>query len=222
MKQLKQLHELINRDEPAWPLVQEWVAAATNTVEVLPPPEDATREQTLVSAQVTTRSPMGAVIYETGGILVDHGWVRILGSGHTRLPRSFSRWNYGRSFSVSEERPQFLLVGDDVLGGFFAVDGGGIGFAHGNVCYFAPDELTWEDMKLGYSQFLTWCFQGDLAGYYQSERWPDWQEDARELGGDEAFSFEPPLSADRKPITERTRKITSIADIYDRRLGHRN
>jgi hypothetical protein len=222
MKQLKQLHELINREDPGWPIVQEWIVAATNPVEVLPPPDEATREQTLVSAQVTTRSPMGAVIYETGGLLVDNGWLRILGSGHPRLPRSFSKWNFGRSFSVSTERPQFLLVADDVIGGFFAIDGGGLSLETGKVCYFAPERLIWENTKLGYSQFLVWCFQGDLAKYYESERWPGWQEDLRGLTGDQAFSFEPPLSADRNPITERSRTITNIAGIYDQQIGHRN
>ena len=36
---------------------------------------------------------MGAVIFETGGILIDEGWLRILGSGHPRLPRSLPDWN---------------------------------------------------------------------------------------------------------------------------------
>ena len=59
--------------------MQQWVAEATNPVEVLPPPEGAIREKALVDSQVTTRSSMGAIIYETGGILVDHGWLRFLG-----------------------------------------------------------------------------------------------------------------------------------------------
>jgi len=42
---------------------------------------ETNRKSALVAVQVTTRSPMGAIIYETGGILVDHGWIRILGSG---------------------------------------------------------------------------------------------------------------------------------------------
>jgi Protein of unknown function DUF2625 len=84
---MKPLHELINRDDPGWPLVQQWVVEATNPVEVLPPPNDATRERALLDMQATTRSPMGAITYESGGIFVDHGWLRILGSGHSRLPR---------------------------------------------------------------------------------------------------------------------------------------
>src|SRR5215212_2925025 len=106
---MQSLQELIYQDDPGWPLVQRWLAESTNSVEVLPPPDAASRERALLEAQVTTRSPMGAVIYESGGILVDHGWLRILGAGHPRLPRSLSSWNFGRSFSAVGQPPSFLL-----------------------------------------------------------------------------------------------------------------
>ena len=84
---MRPLSELINTEDPAWPMVQELIANATNPVEVLPAhPVD--REVALHAIQVTTRSTMGAIVYETGGLLIDHGWLRILGSGHDRLPRS--------------------------------------------------------------------------------------------------------------------------------------
>jgi hypothetical protein len=70
---MRTLHELLNTAEPAWPLVQSWLREATNALEVLPP-SDPARAEALVATQVTTCSPIGAVIYETGGLLVDHGW----------------------------------------------------------------------------------------------------------------------------------------------------
>ena len=48
--------------------------------------------------QMPTSSPMGAVIYETGGILIHHGWLRILGSGSFKLPRGLMDWNFSKSF----------------------------------------------------------------------------------------------------------------------------
>jgi len=216
---LKQLHDLINRDDPGWPLVQGWIAEAKNPVEVLPPPDDATREKALVNIQVTTRSPMGAIIYETGGILVDHGWLRILGSGHPRLPRSLPEWNYARSFFESGQRPSFVLCADDVIGGFFAIDGGGLGLEQGKVCYFAPNRLAWENTKLGYSEFLTWCFQGDLAKYYETERWPNWEDDLAALPADHVFGIYPFLFCDGPPITERSRKPVPISEVYDLHVG---
>ena len=65
---MKKLHELINREEPAWDLINEWLSNALNHYEILP--REAERaEKELLLAQVTTRSPMGAIIYETGGLL---------------------------------------------------------------------------------------------------------------------------------------------------------
>jgi hypothetical protein len=66
--------------------------------------------------QLTTRSPMGAIMYTTGGILADDGWIRILGSGSTRLPRSLPDWNKGKTFITYGERAPFLLVADDAIG----------------------------------------------------------------------------------------------------------
>ena len=149
----RSLQELLNTDEPAWPLVQSWLGEATNAVEVLPPSESA-RGEALVATQVTTRSPMGAVIYETGGLLVDHGWLRVLGSGHPRLPRSLPGWNLGRCWRDPDAPAPFLLIADDTVGGFFALNGGALGEERGNVYYFAPDSLAWETLGAGYSDFL--------------------------------------------------------------------
>lgn len=122
---MKTLKELINTEEPGWDLVQEWLQEATNPYEILP--RDIKRaEEELVRAQITTRSPMGAIIYETGGILIDGGWIRILGSGCERLQRGIMEWNKGKSFDNYGEQPRFLLIADDVLSGYFAINGGGL------------------------------------------------------------------------------------------------
>jgi len=216
---VKQLHELINRDDPGWPIVQRWVAEATNSVEVLPPPDNAARERALLDTQVTTRSPMGAINYESGGIVVDHGWLRILGSGHPRLPRSLPGWNFKRSFSVTGQPAPFLLIADDVVGGFFAVDGGGLHLEAGKVCYFAPGTVAWESTYQGYSEFLVWCFRGDLEKFYEDVRWPGWQDETRELRGDQAFSIYPFLSCSGPPIAERSRRPVALSEIYGLHVG---
>lgn len=148
------LEELIHRDDPAWPLVQEWIAKATRPVEVLPPSADA--GASLVALQVTTRSPMGAIVLETGGILVDHGWIRILGSGHPRLPRSLPGWNAACGPGTSD-MPPFLRVADDAIGGFFALNGGHFGPGGPNVWYFSPWKTTAaERCRYTRSTIFTW------------------------------------------------------------------
>ena len=107
-----------------------------------------------------------------------------------------------------------------MIGGFFAVDGGGLGLERGKVCYFAPGTLAWESTHLGYSEFLVWCFRGDLVNYYGDVRWPGWQGEMREVRGDQAFSIYPFLSCSGPPIAERSRRVISIAEIYDLHVGH--
>ena len=203
---MRDLDELLSND-PAWPMVQELISAATNHVEVLPPDQN-TRGEALVQTQVTTRSPMGAVIYETGGILVDHQWLRILGSGHPRLPRSLPAWNN------TTQPSGLLLVADDILGGFFAINGGAFPTAPGSMARLAPNTLRWEDLEMGYSDFLAWCLEGDVAKFYEEQRWPGWKSEVAGLGGDEGFMVYPSLSAEGPRIAERTRSVVPIDELY--------
>ena len=83
---MKSLDQLIDLADPAIPLINEWVLSAKNHCELLPP--SANRADVLLKTQVSTRSTMGAIAYETGGVLVDHGWLRFLGSGHAKLTRT--------------------------------------------------------------------------------------------------------------------------------------
>lgn len=211
---MRNLNELIEKDDPAWPLVEEWIGEATNDITVLPP-SDPDRADALVATQVTTRSPMGAIIYETGGLLIDHGWIRVLGSGHARLPRSLPEWNTGRSIEKPGEYPPFLLIADDVIGGFFAVNGGAFGPDQGKVFYFAPDILQWENLEVTYTSFVQWCFDGDLIGFYGEYRWSGWEEEVEVVEGDKGFNIYPPLFTEKLPISERSRRLVPLAELYE-------
>lgn len=210
---MRPLSELINTDDPAWPEVEQWIAGATNDVEVLPVNE-AERDSALLAVQVTTRSPMGAIVYETGGLLIDHGWLRILGSGHSRLPRSLASWNEGRTMFGDGQMPGYLLVADDVLGGFFAINGGSLGPEMGSVFYFSPDTADWECLDFSYSQFIFWCLQGNVASFYESLRWPGWEHEISTLAGDQAISVFPFLFTKGPPIAERHRGVVPISQIF--------
>jgi hypothetical protein len=215
---MRTLDQLLEKDEPAWPLVQQWIRAATNQIEVLPASEER-RSDALVATQVTTRSPLGAIIYETGGILVDNGWIRILGSGHPRLPRSLPDWNLGRTTEKTGEYPTIVLMADDALGGFFAINGGAFGEDRGNIYYFAPEALKWENLERGYTEFVDFCLNGDLDRYYGGYRWNGWEIEVSALAGDKAFSIYPPLYADGPDISERDRRPVPLAELYSLNVG---
>lgn len=209
---MRSLSELTTIDDPAWPLVQQWLAAAPDAVVL--PVDRHQADMALVKLQVTLRSPMGAVTCHTGGILVDHGWLRILGSGSERLPRSIPAWNAGRAPTDAAGRSAFLLVADDVIGGFFAINGGGLPGEPGNVFYLAPDSLDWEDMSVGYTDFLQWALSPGLGAFYAGMRWPHWQDEVAKVAGDQALSVYPFLWAEGPAIEHRSRRAVAVEEIY--------
>jgi hypothetical protein len=98
---------------------------------------------------------MGAIVYETGGILIDSGWIRILGSGSNLLNRNLMDWNKGKSFFKSGQQPSFLLIADDILGGFYAINAGGLSKTGiRKVFYFAPGYFIVGIFQLTYTAFL--------------------------------------------------------------------
>lgn len=218
---MRKVEELINETDPGWPVVQEWIATAANKVEILAlDPEKA--KDALYKTQVSTRSPMGAIIYMTGGILIEDGWIRILGSGSPKLSRSLPDWNKGKAFDNFGDAPEFLIVADDILGGSFVLNGGGLGEDVGKIYYFAPDTLSYETLDLSYSEFLAFCFGNDLDSFYRGFRWKDWRTEVSNASGDQAFSFVPFLwTTEGKDIETNSRKLISVEELYQLNLSFR-
>lgn len=211
---MKTLNELVDTQEPAWPMVQAWFAEAKVRVEALPP-SDPARSEELLGLQVSTRSPLGAVVYESGGLLVDEGWVRVFGCGHLRLGRSLSSWNRPRTWPDPARRPPYLLVAEDVIGGLFAIDWGGLGCAFNTLAYFSPDTLRWGALEMGYTDWLHWLVRGDLAGFYGDYRWTGWRAEVAGLRADEGLMITPPpFLKDEKPWPERRRDRVPMAELY--------
>jgi hypothetical protein len=212
---MKSLLELINTTEPGFTIVKDWISNAPCDVDVLP--RDILRaERELHALQVTTRSPMGAIVYETGGILVKNGWIRILGSGNERLNRGIMEWNLGKTYTAIGDPMPFLLIADDVVGGFFAINSGGLDSdGIGKVFYFAQDTLKWESTNLSYSEFLVFCFSERTAKFYETMFWNGWENDLKNIRGDQCFSFYPFLwTKEGKDINNVSRKIVAVQEIW--------
>ncbi len=205
------LDELIDATDPALPLLEDWIDDASSDVEVLPV-DQAAAEATLVALQVTTRSALGALALHTGGILVDGGWLRILAGGSPRMERSLATWNQIGAPSV--RLPGAMLVGDDVLGGFFAIDGGAFGGTPGRVWYMSPDTLEWECLDLGHADWLHWALTGDLDTFYETVRWPGWEAEVAALAPDRAISVVPFLWAEGPPVGERSRRDVPLEELW--------
>lgn len=181
--------ELADVADPAWPELREVLDRAAVPVSVLPVDAGAA---VLFRLQVTARSMLGALALNCGGLLVDHGWLRILGGGHGRLPDLASANALGDPTAASTS-PGSLTVAYDVLGGEFAVNGGALPAELGEMYYFAPDSLTWEPIGGGHSAFVEWAVDGGLEEFYGELRWPEWQEEVAALAPDQGITVYPPL-----------------------------
>lgn len=211
---MRPVGELIAKAEPGWKLVQRWVVKAKNKVEVLPR-DSAIAKDALFKTQVTTGSPMGAIIYSTGGLLIDYGWMRILGSGNIKLNRTLPEWNKGKSFKEFGDKPSFLLIADDVIGGFFAVNGGQFGKDINKIYYLSPDNLKWKALGLTYTEFLNFCFNSDLDKFYKGLRWSNWHEEVSKLDGNLVYTFYPFLwTTEGKNIDKTFRRPIPIEEQF--------
>jgi len=202
----RELDELIVTHDPAIDLVKQWVRDAEVPCELLPPGPE--REDALLYLQVTTHSTLGALAYDTGGLIIDHGWLRFLGSGHAKLPRTLHDWNSTRTDGA------FYLVGDDAAGGFFALNGGAFGDDLGSVYYWAPDNLEWESLNAGLTDILSAFVTSYLGDFYKSLRWSTWREDIQNLSGDRCFFFFPFLWTREGSLEGSDRSTVPISELW--------
>lgn len=208
------LDELVAVDDSAVPLLKQWVEKSTVDVTALPVEPDR-RDACLTDLQVTLRSVLGAVAYETGGLIIDHGWLRLLGGGHGVLP-SLAEAN-GLDDPETTEAPDYVVLGWDVVGGVFALDGGALRGVRGHVCYFSPDALQWEDLDVGHADFVRWALTGGVETFAEDLRWAGWASDAAAVPLDEVYLSDPPLwTAAGQEVDAAERRMTSVEDLLAR------
>ena len=206
------LEELIDAKEPAWPLVSSWIKKANKPVEVLETlPKRAS--EVLVALQVTTRSPMGAIALNTGGLLIDHGWVRVLGGGCARLEGDLARWNGLGPQPLVQPIDGAMFVATDAIGGFFALDGGALGEGKGAAYYLAPDTLEWQRLVDSYSALLQFFLVGPLNKLYADYREAGWEAEVKALPPDKGWAFYPPLFAKPEEGKPRSREAVPLPEL---------
>lgn len=204
---MKRLEDLIEHDEPALPFVKGAAEQRATKLPVAASPEDNAR--VLLGLRVTTRSTLGAVAYETGGILIDGGWLRFLGSGHEQLSRNILDWTH------LHDGGGHLLVADDAAGGFFSINGGRFGEDVGSMYYWAPDTLEWEPLEIGYTDFLEWALSDQMLMFYKDLKWPTWQEDLKKMNADQCMTFYPFLWTQEGSLETSSRRVVDVAEHYE-------
>jgi hypothetical protein len=220
---MRDLTELTDVEEPAWPLLSEVLSTSPVSLEVIPV-DPAEGRATLLQLQVTARSWLGALALNCGGVLLDSGWLRIYGSPgadtSTGMP-SIARVNgFPARFDPLWQPDGGVVVAHDVLGGAFVVNGPdpeavGRPGGPGEVVYFAPDSLRWDALGVGHADWLNWLLEGGTEQFYDTLRWPGWRGESGPLPGTQGISFLPYLwSAEaRRDLPAASRRVLQMTEL---------
>jgi hypothetical protein len=197
------LTDLINADDPAWSEIEAAIAAAPYPVVVLAVDQSRADEE-LLRVQVTTRSWLGSVVHRTGGLVLDHGWLRVLGSGN-------AEHHLASIGEINDHVAGGMVVAQDVLGGQFAWTA--TAGSTPTIQYFAPDTLRWEDCELGYGDWLGAMIGGGIAGFYETLRWSGWVEEVATCRLDQALqTWPPPWTREGKDLDIVSRRPISMSE----------
>lgn len=184
------------------------MAAAPRQPRLLPA-NQGRRDSALEALQVTTGSFLGAMVAGCGALVLDDGWLRMLGSGAEALPGIHEANN------MDDGPPPLLEVAWDVLGGRFAINGGALDADPGEVCYWGPDTLSWTGIGGGYSAFVTWALGEGPASFYSSLRWPCWTAETSSLAPHQGLSlYPPPFTTEGASISKTTRSAVTLAELH--------
>lgn len=187
----------------AWRELTALIAASPVTVSVRAP--DA-RSTTATRLALGTDSTLGALARHSSGLLVDDGWLRILGgSSSDGLPGLDQASAPGQGL---------LIVAYDVLGGVFALDGGALGPGDGSVHHFSVDSLRWEDLGLGHTAFVRAMLEGAGADFSDALRWPGWEAEVRQLAPAQGLDlYPPPFTAEGKDLSTVSRRPVPFPEL---------
>lgn len=202
------LVDLICTDDPGITVINNILSFSATQHVVLPSSEK--RDDVLLHVRVSTRSTLGAVAYETGGIIVDNGWLRFLGSGHESLTTSLIDWN--------PTKRGYYIIATDVLGGVFAVNGGAFDGPPGDVWFLPPDALQWESLEAGYTDFFAWCLTPQLAEFYSALRWDGWEIEVNSVPYDACYNFVPFLWTKEGSIGQSDRRAVPAIEAFKMKL----
>ena len=148
---------------------------------------------------------------ETGAVRLDHGWLTLLGAGTPELPGIPAA-----SPLRGDAPPPWLVVAFDVLGGRFAINGGGLDAEPGEVCHFGVDTLGWVGIGGGYGQFVEYVLTGGLAEFHAGLRWPGWEAEVGALPPGQGLAVYPfPFTEEGADVGAAARRPVPLAELHE-------
>ncbi len=188
-----------------WSEVTAWVEKSPVAAGIRSPHPAA---KTVETMGLKPGSYLHALAQNSSGLIVDAGWLRLLGgSSGDGLP-GLDEANAAAS--------GMLVVAFDVLGGVFALDGGALGAGDGSVHHFSVDSLRWEGLGLTYPAFISAMLGGATIDFYESLRWSGWEKEVGLLGPDQGLFLYPfPFTQEGKNVASSTRQALPFSELID-------
>jgi hypothetical protein len=179
-------------------------------------PADSTRARfTLSQMNLDPNSTLAAFAFNCGGMLVDHGWLRVLGSGCNQFDRGLADWNKGKN-GTSKDSSYYLLIADDVIGGFYGLQiTPQTRLDAAIVHYRGPHDLIWSATGMRYSDFLRFCFMGQISEFYGDFRWKGWSEEIQSINERQVVSCYPLLWTREGKELKANRKVMPIQRLWE-------
>lgn len=204
---IRSLAELDAVDDPAWPSLAAAIQATPRATLVPPDPKD--RGECQHRLQVSSHSTLGAMARHVGMLRIDHGWLRLYGAGAGPYDPGIAAMNGLPPAGRPRSQPD-LIVGSDVLGGVLVIGD------DGQVHYWAPDALTWEELGAGYTDFVHWTLSGGSTQFYADQRWTGWEAEVASIRTDQALSLLPPLwmREAQQDVGRTHRQVVPFAEAY--------
>ena len=201
--------DLLKNDSCTLDTLKGWIGASGIDCQLLPPSQENRR--ILHKIQASTETLLGCLAYESGGLKIDNGWLRILGSGHKTLPRTL--------IDLNHKDYGYILFADDAAGGFYAINQNGLGKDVNNVYFLAPDFNEWEPLEIDLEVFLQMVLSDEIDDFYDGLRWSGWKQDIKQLKANECFGFYPFLWTEQGDIEQSQRKPMAVKEAFNLKIA---
>ena len=189
--------------------LSDLLSGGKNQVEIIPPDLELAKANSEYF-QAGENTAFGMLITQSGGVIVE-GAVRLLGSTADPNFRDINKVN--AEYGNDEEN--YIILGDDIFGGIFALNLGFLPECSGNVIYFAPDTLEFEDLEIKLSQFFEFLRNRDLKDFYGQFSAEEYELlRAKKVGFNEFLHFYPPQFSAEFKTQKHDVRVIDIRECY--------
>ena len=175
------------------------------------------RDNILGTMGINENSTLGQIIINTSGITVDN-IIRVYANGNDLDSHNIYSYNLELEKILGNQK---LIIADDIFGGLFAINNGAFQDGYGNIRYFAPDTLEWDNLDINYSEFIAWISSSNLNEFYSAFKWSDFYQDIKEVKFNQGILIYPFLWSNECNIETADKKIVPFSELTTLNLEYK-